>query len=120
MEPRFAFGAMTMALKSCGWTPNRRLRPSLQPFRRTLSIGHQDVSRALVVTVHDAAHFFIDRLRDLFRVIAVFHHVSSEEWVTVTPSKSERTEPLAHAVLADHRTSHLRCAVEVVGRASGD
>ncbi len=62
---------------------------------------------------------FVDQRGDLFRVVALVSHLTSEEGLGVVPAELDRAEPLGHAVLRDHRAGEAGGLLDVVGGTRG-
>ena len=85
-----------------------------------LAVLAEDVLRALVRGLDDAADLVVDLARDLVRVVGLGAEFAPEERLRVVVAEDARPEALAHAVAHDHRLRGRRDLLDVVRRAGRD
>src|SRR4051812_38714827 len=80
----------------------------------------EEVLRALVGGLDDAADLVVDLARDLVGVIRLGRELAAEERLTVVVAEHARAEALAHAEAHDHLLRRRGDLLEVVRRAGRD
>src|SRR6266403_4516153 len=79
----------------------------------------EDLARALVVALDDAANLLVDGVRGHVRDLLVLRDAAAEEHLTGLLGVGERPEPVRQAPLGDHVACQLGGALDVVRRAGG-
>src|SRR6266496_459249 len=78
-----------------------------------VAVLRQYLVRTLARALDDVVDFGVDDLRDLFRVVALFLDLTTEEDELVASAVLERAELLAHPELRDHLPRHLGRLLDV-------
>src|SRR5262249_9770064 len=101
-------------------SPRLALYAALGDGAQRLPVLGEEVLRALVRGLDDAADLVVDLARDLVGVVGLGGELAAEEWLAVVVAEHARAELLAHAEAHDHLLGGRGDLLEVVGRAGGD